>query len=105
MAKTIMLIDHEAIRDWAAARSGSPALHAMTSADDEPVLRIVFGQNAYEDEDQPERSEATGGIELIDWDEWFALFDKRRLALVVPEDRPGVRDEFHELVRRFEPGD
>lgn len=105
MTNTIMLVDHEAIRDWAAARAGSPAIQEATSAGDEQVLRIVFGQHAYEDEDRPERSEATGGIELVDWDEWFALFDKRRLALVVPEDVPGVRDEFHELVRRFDPGD
>ncbi|MEP9374644.1 hypothetical protein [Mesorhizobium sp. KR1-2] len=105
MAKTVMLVDHEAIRDWVAARAGSPALQEATSAGNEPVLRIVFGQSAYEDEDQPERSEATGGIELIDWDEWFALFDKRHLALIVPEDQPGIRDEFHELVRRFDPGD
>ncbi len=103
--KTVMLVDHEAIRDWVAARAGSPALQEATASGEEAVLRIVFGQNAYEDDDRPERSDATGAIELIDWDEWFQLFDKRRLALVVPEDRPGIRDEFHELVRRFEPGD
>ncbi len=103
--KTVMLVDHEAIRDWVAARAGSPALQEATSAGEDPVLRIVFGQSAYEDDDRPERSEATGGLELIDWDQWFALFDKRHLALVVPEDRPGIRDEFHEIVRRFDPGD
>lgn len=26
MTNTIMLVDHEAIRDWAAARAGSPAI-------------------------------------------------------------------------------
>ena len=102
--KTVMLVDHEAIRDWVAARAGSPALQEATASGGEPVLRIMFGQSAYEDDDRPERSDATGAIELIDWDEWFQLFDRRRLALVVPEDRPGIRDEFHELVRRFEPG-
>jgi hypothetical protein len=105
MTNTIMLVDHEAIRDWVAARAGSPGLQEATSAGDEPVLRIVFGQYAYEDEDLPERTEATGAIELIEWDEWFKLFDKRHLALVVPVDRPGVRDEFHEIVRRPEPGE
>jgi len=102
--KTVMLVDHEAIRDWAAARAGSPAIQEATSAGDGPVLRIVFGQSFYEDDDRPERSEATGGLELVDWEEWFTLFDNRHLALVVPEDRPGVRDEFHEIVRQNESG-
>lgn len=67
------------------------------------MLRIVFDQAAYQDQDQPERAPNAGGYELVEWDEWFAIFDRERLALVVAEDRPGVRENFHELIRRDEP--
>jgi hypothetical protein len=106
MANTIMLTDHEAIRDWAAARAGAPAIVDVSPAGGtQPMLRIVFGQIAYEDQDQAERPVNAGGLELVEWDDWFKLFEENELALIVAEDMPGVRDEFHELVRRFSPGD
>ncbi|MBA3449115.1 MAG: hypothetical protein H0T56_16225 [Pseudaminobacter sp.] len=106
MANTIMLTEHQAIRDWAAARAGAPAVVDVSPvAGTQPMLRLVFGQHAYQDQDQPERPVNAGGYELVEWDDWFKLFDEHELALVVPEDIPGVRDEFHELVRRFAPGD
>ena len=45
MAETIVLTDHEAIREWAAARTGVPAI-VDTSAEPgpQPLLRIVFDQ-------------------------------------------------------------
>lgn len=100
MADTMTLTDHDAIRDWAAARAGQPALAdpAPGAFESEPVLTIAFGQHAYQDTD--EGADPIGGIRLIDWDEWFKLFEERQLALVVSEDRPGQRDEFHELIRR-----
>lgn len=101
MAETRMLTDHEEIRDWAAARAGTPAIQESDpTVRNSSVLRLVFGQQAYIDTDQPERPETTGGLELVEWDEWFALFDERELALVVSKEVPGQRDEFHEIVRR-----
>jgi hypothetical protein len=101
MAETITLTDHEAIRDWAAARAGSPAIQESDPAvHNESVLRLVFGQHAYQDTDMPDRPETTGGLELIEWDEWFRIFEERQLALVVAKEIPGRRDEFHEFVRR-----
>ena len=106
MANTIMLTEHETIRNWAAARAGAPAIVDISPASGtQPMLRIVFGQNAYQDHDQAERPVNAGGFDLVEWDDWFKLFDERELALVVAEDMPGVRDEFHELIRRFSPGD
>ena len=101
MADTITLTDHEAIRDWAAARMGFPAI-VDTSAEPgtQPLLRLVFDQQAYLDEDQPERPQNAGGYDLVEWDEWFKLFDEHELALVVARDVPGVRENFHEIVRR-----
>lgn len=100
MADTKTLTDHDDIRNWAAARAGKPALSdpAPGMAGEEPVLRIAFGQQAYMDTD--EGADQVGGLQLIEWDEWFRLFDERELALVVSEDVPGQRDEFHEIVRR-----
>ncbi len=101
MAETVMLTDHQAIRDWAAARAGSPAVVDISpEAGTQPMLRIVFGQQAYEDVDRPERPANSGGFDLVEWDEWFKLFDKARLAMVVSRDVPGQREEFHEFVRR-----
>ena len=104
MTETRLLTDHQEIRDWAAARSGIPAIRDPEEliGSDEPVLSIRFGQHAYEDDDDQgaDRPEDFGRPRLVEWDEWFALFDQEGLGLVVAEDVPGQRDEFHEMVRR-----
>ncbi|MET0596965.1 MAG: hypothetical protein ABWZ57_03760 [Mesorhizobium sp.] len=101
MAETITLTDHQAIRDWAAARSGFPAVIDSSPAGGvQPVLRLVFDQHAYEDQDRPERPPNAGGYDLVEWDEWFHIFDERQLALVVAVEQPGQRESFHEIIRR-----
>ncbi|MDX8446358.1 hypothetical protein [Mesorhizobium captivum] len=101
MAGTITLTDHDAIRSWAAARAGFPAIVDISpEAGTQPMLRLVFGQNAYEDDDRPERPSNAGGYELVEWDEWFGIFDEQKLALVVAADEPGRREEFHKIIRR-----
>ncbi len=98
---TITLTDHDAIRDWAAARMGSPAVVDVSAEPGtQPLLRLVFDQAVYQDQDRPERPINAGGVELVEWDEWFAIFDEQKLALVVNEDRPGIREDFHEIIRR-----
>lgn len=98
---TITLTDHEAIRNWAAARMGSPAIVDISPAGGvQPMLRLVFDQAAYQDQDRPERPQNAGGVELVEWEEWFALFDQQELALKVNEDVPGMREDYHEIVRR-----
>lgn len=101
MTDTVTLTDHDAIRDWAAARMGAPAIVDVSAeSGTQPMLMIVFDQAAYQDQDRPDRPTNAGGRELVEWDEWFRLFDEQQLALVVAKDSPGVRDSFHELVRR-----
>jgi hypothetical protein len=101
MAETLTLTDHDAIRDWAAARAGSPAIVDVSpESGTQPMLRIVFGQEAYEDVDRPERPPNSGGYDLVEWDEWFRLFDQEQLALVVAEDQPGRRESSYEMIRR-----
>ncbi|MEW9805822.1 hypothetical protein [Mesorhizobium marinum] len=101
MAETVLVTDHETIRDWAAARSGYPAVVDISPAGGtQPMLRLVFGQAAYQDQDRAERPINAGGFELVEWDEWFKLFEEYQLALIVGKDVPGRRDNFHEIVRR-----
>lgn len=100
---TITLTDHEAIRDWAAARLGAPAIVDISPEGGmQPMLRLVFDQAAYQDQDQPERPQNAGGVELVEWSEWLALFEENSLALVVNEDVPGVRENYYRLVRRYD---
>lgn len=103
MADFVEMTDHEDIRTWAAARIGSPAIvDSSPEGGTQPVLRIVFDQAAYQDQDGPERPPNAGGYELVEWDEWFRIFDEASLALVVSPEQPGRLDSFHELVRRAE---
>lgn len=101
MAETVTLTEHEAIRDWAAARAGAPAIVDVSPASGtQPMLRLVFDQRAYQDFDQAERPVNAGGVELVEWDDWFKLFEESELALVVSKEVPGQRDSFHEFIRR-----
>jgi len=101
MAETRTLTDHEEIRAWAAARMGVPAFgDTPTSGGKDPELLILFGQVAYQDEDNGADRPMSEAPELVDWDDWFKLFDKHGLALVVAKEQPGHLDQFHELIRR-----
>ncbi len=101
MAETVTLTDHEAIRGWAAARAGFPAIVDVSpESGTQPMLRIVFGQEAYADNDRAERPVNAGGYELVEWDEWFRLFDELELAMVVETEQAGRREQYHQLVHR-----
>ena len=101
MADKVVLTEHNAIRVWAAARMGSPAVVDVSPETGvQPQLRLVFDQIAYQDQDRPERPPGAGGFELVEWDDWFALFDEADLALVVLPEQPGVLDSTHEFIRR-----
>ena len=101
MADMKHLTDHEDVRGWAASRMGSPAI-VDTSPESgvQPLLRIVFDQAAYQDQDRPERPQNAGGYDLVEWSDWFEIFDEKGLALEVREDGPGQRDSAHQIVKR-----
>ena len=99
MADTVMLTEHEAIRDWAAARMGFPAIIDVSPAGGvQPMVRLVFDQRAYQDQDRAERATNAGGYDLVEWDEWFKVFDaqngagcaqgRSRAPRQFPRDRP-----------------
>jgi hypothetical protein len=103
MAETRVITDHQEIREWAAARMGAPAIRpeAPSIGNDDPFLMLVFDQQAYEDQDQGyDRPTDLGRPEIVEWDEWFAEFDKRGLALVVSAEIAGLRESFHEIIAR-----
>lgn len=97
MSESITLTDHQAIRDWVSTRAGSPAI-VNTSPDfnGEPVLRIVFDPEIVSDVDQPLDS---GGLEVVEWDEWFRTFDKQNMVFLVAKDPPGKLDMYHQILK------
>jgi hypothetical protein len=56
--------DHDTIRKWAEARGGRPA--KVSTEGRGGILRLDFGE--------PEPS-----LEAINWDEFFRIFDARKL--------------------------
>ena len=100
MAETHDLTDHDAIRQWAAARQGRPAMNTIPTGGtgpDREVLHLVFGQHTLLESDD---DTATESLRLVDWDEWFAVFEREKLALNVLNERAGVVDETHSIVAR-----
>jgi len=101
LSGTVTLTEREAIREWAAARMGAPAIVDISPASGtQPMLMLVFDQIAYQDNDRAEDVQTAGGRSLVEWSEWFDIFDREGLALVVAADRPGIRDSWHQIIRR-----
>ena len=97
---TQVLSNHEDIRLWAAARSGNPAIEDRPAGlGGSPILRIVFDQFAL-NTGESQYGDRQGGLDLVDWDEWFELFDQHKYGLLVEDERPGVLDDYYEFVPR-----
>ena len=100
MAETRDITDHQAIREWAAARQGRPAMNSIPTGGtgpDREVLHLLFGQHTLMESDD---DTATESLRLVDWEEWFAVFEREQLALNVPNEPEGVVTETHSLVAR-----
>ena len=86
-----VLTDHDEIRKWAEARGANPACVKGTEQNDGScLLRLDFPRYTGEQT-----------LEPIPWDQWFRVFDERRLALLV-EDKmaDGTPSNFNKLVSR-----
>ncbi len=78
--------DHDTIRSWAEERGGTPSRAKGT--DPGGVLRIDFGE--------PEE-----GLEEISWEDFFEVFDDRKLALLYQDKTAdGETSRFNKLVSR-----
>jgi hypothetical protein len=67
MSEANKTTDHDEIRRWVEERDGRPAV--VSGSGDAEILRIDFGPK---DE----------GLEEVDWDEFFRVFDERKLAFL-----------------------
>ncbi len=83
--------DHEFIRKWAEERGASPACVRGTGGKgDIGMLRLDFPGYSGE-----------GKLEHIDWEDWFAKFDERKLALLYQEETSGgERSNFNKIISR-----
>jgi hypothetical protein len=86
-------IDHDEIKHWAEDRGGIPAVVKRThrqGPDAEGILRIDFP--GYGDD---------RALDHISWDEWFKIFDERKLAFLLQKRKVnGEMSTFNKLVSR-----
>jgi len=69
--------DHKKIQRWAERHGGKPAAVSSThQQSDVGIIRIMFPKSKQSEHDN---------LEEISWDEFFAEFEKRSLALVYDE--------------------
>jgi hypothetical protein len=91
MSEAEVTTDHAAIRRWAESRGGRPASVRGTgrAGEDAGLLRIDF---------EPELAE---GLELVSWDDFFAKFDREKLAFLHQDKTAdGSQSRFHKFVDR-----
>jgi hypothetical protein len=81
--------DHDEIRKWVEERGGTPASVKATGRRNEPgILRIDF---------EPRDPE----LEPISWEEFFAKFDKEKLAFLHQDKTAdGHLSRFHKFINR-----
>jgi hypothetical protein len=82
MSSATTTTDHKVIQKWAEARNGKPS--KVRATEDGGILRIDF------DEREP-------GLEPITWDEFFKVFDQRKLAFLYQDER---KSRFNKFVDR-----
>jgi hypothetical protein len=87
-----MTVDHNEIRKWVEVRGGHPATVAKTTKGKDPagIIRIDF----------PGYS-GKGSLKRISWDEWFEMFDERRLGFLYQEKTSGGKQSrFNKIICR-----
>ncbi len=84
--RSLVTTSHEVIRQWAEARDAVPATVEGTEHGDHlGVLRFDFGGESDK-------------LRHVDWQDWFATFDARRLNFIYQEERSdGAPSNFFRL--------
>lgn len=87
MSKSETITDHKQIQDWAKKTGGKPSMvEATEDGKGGPgILRFDHGR----DDD---------GLEEIDWDRFFEVFEEQKLALLI--DGSGDNPNFNKFVSR-----
>jgi hypothetical protein len=102
-AMSKILVEHDEIRQWVAARGGNPlTMDVPDGTRSRTLLELTFGQHALNADGNEGPDRATGGYELVDWNDWFAEFDKQGLAIKVRDEEPGSMDDQFEFISREE---
>lgn len=87
MSASTTTTDHGEIRKWIESRDGHPA-KVRDSDGRGGILRVDFGK--------PEE-----GLESIEWDEFFGIFDDRKLAFLYQDStEDGGKSRFSKFVAR-----
>ncbi len=82
--------DHDMIRQWAEDRGGKPSIVKGTESNGGGLLRINFP--GYSGKDT---------LEDISWDEFFKIFDDRKLAFLYQDKlESGQQSRFFKFVSR-----
>ncbi len=85
-----VLTNHDEIRRWVESRKATPACVKGTEKGGSCLLRIDFPGYSGEQ-----------SLEAIEWNQWFEVFDERKLALIVEEKMAdGTPSNFNKLVSR-----
>ena len=75
MSSAQKVTDHETIKKWAETHGGKPAkVRTKDAHQDSGILRFEF-----RDPDDK--------LEVIEWDEFFKIFDDNKLALLESDDK------------------
>lgn len=87
MSDSKKITDHDEIRSWAKKTKGKPAM--VTDTEDGKggpgILRFDHGRD-------------NEGLETIDWDRFFEVFEEQKLALLI--DASGDNPNFNKFVHR-----
>ncbi len=93
MGATRMTTDHAEVRQWAMDRGGVPA-HLSLSSDPRAKIGILKIRLPGVNTDEPLRN--------IDWEAWFRVFDRQRLAFLYEDEQAHEVGEgdFYKVVSR-----
>jgi len=82
--------DLKSIKKWAEERDGKPSKVKGVGGKDDGIIRIDFPGYSGQD-----------SLEEISWDEWYEIFQDRKLAFLYQDETSGGKESrFFKLVSR-----
>ncbi len=109
MSAAEKITDHDKIREWAESRGGRPSVVKATHGEESPTHKAAKhgkkgkGKHAHRGGGilRFDFQEPDAGLEEIDWDEFFEIFEDNKLALLEQEQTAsGAESRFFKFVAR-----